>query len=135
MADLLRSACLPLPFVHRNPPPFTAFYRGTDFIRLRSRMTYVEKAASLDTSNPGIERLGVASMQVRMCVLLVHDCICSVAARPACCRCCAQRCGLPSACGFFCCRAASAPTAWPAGAGKPRRALLDARRPSRAAPA
>jgi hypothetical protein len=34
---------------------------------LLSRMTYEEKAASLDTSNPAIERLGVASMQGGEC--------------------------------------------------------------------
>jgi len=34
---------------------------------LLSRMTYEEKAASLDTSNPAVERLGVASMQGGEC--------------------------------------------------------------------
>ena len=34
---------------------------------LLSRMTFEEKAASLDTSNPAIERLGLASMQGGEC--------------------------------------------------------------------
>lgn len=52
---------LPHPYCNASLP---AAVRVADLL---SRMTYQEKAASLDTSNPAIERLGVASMQGGEC--------------------------------------------------------------------
>ena len=55
------TARLPFAFCNASLP---ADVRVADLL---SRMTYEEKAASLDTGNPAIERLGVASMQGGEC--------------------------------------------------------------------
>ncbi len=52
---------LPFPYCNASLP---VEVRVADLL---SRMTYEEKSASLDTSNPAIERLGVASMQGGEC--------------------------------------------------------------------